>query len=155
MKIKAQFTTAAWFTASVAITVYSTPGLAAPLAQNSAANTESTINTEGKTVTYADGTYTATGQYGNAPSYITVTVTLSGGLIVSAKVTTRATNPISLYYQERFATAVPEVVVGKPIDQVNVGRLAGSSGTPSGFNAAIAQIRQQAASRGTVQGDPK
>ena len=32
----------------------------------------------------------------------------------------------------------------KPIDQVNVGKLAGSSGTPRGFNAAIQQIRQRA-----------
>ena len=32
----------------------------------------------------------------------------------------------------------------KPIDQANVGKLAGSSGTPRGFNAAIQQIRQRA-----------
>jgi hypothetical protein len=46
--------------------------------------------------------------------------------------------------QERFAEAVPERVVGKPIDEVRVARLAGSSGTPDGFNAAIEKIRERA-----------
>ena len=36
----------------------------------------------------------------------------------------------SLELQRRFAAAVPKVVVGRPIDQVNVGKLAGSSNTP-------------------------
>ncbi|MGH2449825.1 MAG: hypothetical protein ACRDGE_00855 [Candidatus Limnocylindria bacterium] len=47
--------------------------------------------------------------------------------------------------QRRFAAAVPAVVVGKPIDEVKVGRLAGSSGTPDGFNDAIQRIKRQAA----------
>ena len=55
-----------------------------------------------------------------------------------------ATNPISRDYQERFADAIPVLVVGKPIDEANVSRVAGSSGTPDGFNAAIEQIKRQA-----------
>jgi hypothetical protein len=39
---------------------------------------------------------------------------------------------------------VPQVVVGKPIDEVRVSRLAGSSGTPDGFNEAIEKIKDQA-----------
>jgi hypothetical protein len=39
------------------------------------------------------------------------------------------------------------VVVGRPLDQVKVGKLAGSSGTPQGFNDAINQIKRQAARR--------
>jgi hypothetical protein len=46
--------------------------------------------------------------------------------------------------QRRFAAVVPAVVVGKPIAEVQVGRLAGSSGTPDGFNRAIEQIKKQA-----------
>ena len=38
----------------------------------------------------------------------------------------------------------PDVVVGKPIDEVRVSRLAGSSGTPDGFNEAIEKIKGQA-----------
>ncbi|WP_454622071.1 hypothetical protein [Bradyrhizobium cenepequi] len=93
---------------------------------------------------YADGVYTATGQYGGAPSFITATVTLKDGIITDVAVTTHATVPTSLDFQRRFAAAVPAVVVGKPIDQLRVGKLAGSSGTPEGFNAALQQIRDKA-----------
>ncbi|MGC6588845.1 S-layer homology domain-containing protein [Paenibacillus sp. Dod16] len=93
---------------------------------------------------YADGDYTATGQYGGLPSTITVSVTLNDDVITDVNVTTHATNPTSLDLQRRFAAAVPAVVVGKRIDEVNVGRLAGSSHTPDGFNDAIQQIKEQA-----------
>ena len=93
---------------------------------------------------YADGTYTAAGQYGGGPSFITVKATLANGVITAVAVTPHATVPRSLELQRRFAAAVPKVVVGRPIDQVNVGRLAGSSNTPKGFNAAIRQIKDQA-----------
>jgi uncharacterized protein with FMN-binding domain len=92
---------------------------------------------------YTDGEYTATGQYGGQPSSITVTATLSNNVITAVEVTPHATDPTSLDYQERFADAVPAEVVGRPIDEVRVGRLAGSSGTPNGFNAALQQIREQ------------
>jgi uncharacterized protein with FMN-binding domain len=94
--------------------------------------------------TYADGVYTATGQYGSLPSSITVTVTLVDDVITAVEVTPHATDPTSLDLQRRFAAAIPAVVVGKRIDEVNVGRLAGSSGTPDGFNAAIQRIKEQA-----------
>jgi uncharacterized protein with FMN-binding domain len=90
---------------------------------------------------YADGTYTATGQYGGQPSFITVKATLAKGTITAVEVTPHATVPRSLELQRLFAAAVPKVVVGKPIDQINVGKLAGSSSTPKGFNAAIRQIK--------------
>jgi uncharacterized protein with FMN-binding domain len=94
---------------------------------------------------YADGVYAATGQYGGLPSSLTVSVRLERGMIASVKVGTPAKDPTSLGYQKRFAAAVPAVVVGRPIDQVKVGKLAGASGCPDGFNAAINKIRMQAA----------
>ena len=94
---------------------------------------------------YADGVYTATGQYGGRPSFITVTVTLNDDVITDVKVTPLAVVPQSLELQRRFAAAVPKVVVGRRLDQVKVDKLAGSSGTPIGFNAALAEIRKQAA----------
>jgi uncharacterized protein with FMN-binding domain len=97
-----------------------------------------------KDSTYENGDYTATGQYGSLPSSITVTVTLVDDVITAVKVTPHATNPTSLDLQRRFADAVPAVVVGKRIDEVKVGRLAGSSGTPDGFNDAIRKIKEQA-----------
>jgi uncharacterized protein with FMN-binding domain len=93
---------------------------------------------------FGDGVYTATGKYGSLPSSITVRVTLKNGVIRAAKVTPHATDPTSLRLQRRFAAAVPAVVVGRPIAKVQVGRLAGSSGTPDGFNEAIEKIKKQA-----------
>ena len=93
---------------------------------------------------YADGVYTTTGQYGGLPSSITVTVTLVDDVATAVSVTPNATDPTSLEFQRRFAAAIPAVVVGKRIDEARVSRLAGSSATPDGFNAAIQRIKEQA-----------
>ncbi len=100
-----------------------------------------------RTARFADGVYTAIGEYGGQPSHITVKATLRDGVITAVTVTPHAYVPHSLELQRAFAAAVPKVVVGKRIDQVRVGKLAGSSGTPQGFNDAIRQIRAQAAVR--------
>jgi uncharacterized protein with FMN-binding domain len=93
---------------------------------------------------YADGTYNATGQYGSLPSSIGVSVTLVDGVITAVTVTPHATDPTSLDYQTRFAQAIPALVVGRNIEEVNLSKVAGSSGTPDGFNAAIQQIKAEA-----------
>jgi len=103
-----------------------------------------TARAQSQTNRYADGVYTARGQYGGGPSFLVVTVTLNSGIITAVNVEPQATVPQSLEFQRSFAAAVPSVVVGRPIDQVRVSKLAGSSGTPDGFNDAIQQIRQQA-----------
>jgi len=114
------------------------------IASCSAAGTEAmSAPTTGESV-YTDGRYAATGMYGGLPSRIDVSVSLVDGVIAAVDVTPYATNPISRDYQERFADAIPAVVVGKRIDEANVSRVAGSSGTPDGFNAAIEQIKRQA-----------
>jgi uncharacterized protein with FMN-binding domain len=93
---------------------------------------------------YADGTYAATGRYGSLPSSIGVSVTLVDDVISAVTVTPRATDPTSLDYQTRFARAIPALVVGRNIDEVNLSKVAGSSGTPDGFNAAIQRIKAEA-----------
>jgi uncharacterized protein with FMN-binding domain len=93
---------------------------------------------------YRDGDYQAKGWYGGLPSNIDVAVTLRNDRITDVQVTANATDPTSLDYQERFADAVPDVVVGKRINEVRVSRLAGSSGTPDGFNDALEKIRSEA-----------
>jgi hypothetical protein len=93
---------------------------------------------------YVDGTYNATGQYGSLPSSIGVSVTLVDDVITAVTVTPQATDPTSLEYQTRFAQAIPALVVGRNIDEVNLSKVAGSSGTPDGFNAAIQRIKAQA-----------
>jgi len=94
--------------------------------------------------TYKDGSYTAIGTYGGLPSHLTVTVEVQQGLLKKVQVKTHATDPVSLDYQRRFADAVPAVVEGRPLSEVKVGKLAGASGCPIGFNDALAQIKQQA-----------
>jgi uncharacterized protein with FMN-binding domain len=96
---------------------------------------------------YADGVYTATGEYGGQPSHITVKATLKHGIVTAVTVTPHAYVSRSLELQRAFAAAVPKVVVGKRIEQVKVGKLAGSSGTPKGFNDAIRQIKEMATRR--------
>ncbi|WP_192583685.1 hypothetical protein [Streptomyces albicerus] len=56
----------------------------------------------------------------------------------------RATDETSLALQKRFAAAVPRLVVSKDIDSVRLDRVAGNSGTPKGFNDALAQIKAEA-----------
>lgn len=94
--------------------------------------------------TYADGQFEAEGWYGNLPSSIGVTVTLADGTITAVKVTPHATDETSLALQKRFAAAVPRLVVGKDIDSVRLDRVAGNSGTPKGFNDALARIKVEA-----------
>jgi uncharacterized protein with FMN-binding domain len=94
---------------------------------------------------YADGTYTVRGVYGGAPSYITVTITLDAETITDVTVEPMPdNNDTSRGYQERFAAAVPDEVVGRSLDEAEVGVLAGASGCADGFNDAIAKIREQA-----------
>ncbi|WP_432082748.1 hypothetical protein [Streptomyces sp. WAC 04229] len=93
---------------------------------------------------YADGTYSADGEYGTQDSSIGVTVTLDQGVITQVEVAPHATNETSRDFQDRFADAAPEAVEGRPIDDVRLDRLAGSSGTPDGFNDALAKIKAEA-----------
>ena len=116
-------------------------GLAAWLGLSSAAIASRCDRDESR---YADGVYTATGWYGGQPSRITVTITLKDDVVAAVMVRPHATVPESLRLQRLFAAAVPKVVVGKRIEDVHVGRLAGSSGTPKGFNDAVQRIRKQA-----------
>ena len=94
---------------------------------------------------YSDGTYTARGVYGGAPSYMDFTVTLEGGVITD--VTSELmpdNNDSSRGYQERFAAAVPDEVEGASIDGLEVGVIAGASGCADGFNDALDKIRDEA-----------
>lgn len=54
-------------------------------------------------------------------------------------------NDTSRGYQERFAAALPDEVVGRSIEDLEVDAIAGASGCADGFNDALATIRQQAA----------
>jgi hypothetical protein len=97
----------------------------------------------GKESTYVDGIHSAIGDYGSNDSSVGVTITLVDDVITGIQITPQATDPTSLGLQQRFADAIPAVVVGKRIDEVNIDRLAVPSPTPGGFETAIEQIKEQ------------
>lgn len=97
---------------------------------------------------YEDGTYTATGGYvdgGGNDTSIDVELTIADNEITAVTVTPQATDSSSLGYQNSFAGGIDDEVVGQALEDVNVGAVSGSSLTPNGFNAAVADIQDQAA----------
>lgn len=97
---------------------------------------------------YQDGEYTATGCYvppSSTREEVTVTLTLSGGTVTAVDVSTSGTHPTSKRYQAEFTDGVQEQVVGKPLDELDVHKIAGSSLTSSGFNKALEIIKGEAA----------
>ena len=93
---------------------------------------------------YTDGEYSATGWYGSLPSHHDVTLTVEDGEVTAVEITTPAEDETSLGYQQRFAEALPEAVIGRDIDELAVDRLAGSSGCSDGFMDALEQIKTEA-----------
>jgi len=94
---------------------------------------------------YRDGEYSATGWYGSLPSHHDVTLTIEDNIVAAVEISTPAEDQTSLGYQQRFADALPQAVVGRNIDELDVDRLAGSSGCSEGFMDALAQIKEAAA----------
>jgi len=93
---------------------------------------------------YADGEYTAEGIYSGSKSII-VKMVLDNDSIKQVVVTPNTTISRSLKLQKDFAEAISEEVVGRPIDEVKLDKLAGSSLTTKGFNDALEKIKTEAA----------
>lgn len=95
---------------------------------------------------YADGTYTTEASY-QAPSgmeSITVQLTVADDAVTAVTVTGDATDREAREFQSRFASAISSEVVGADLSTLTVTRVAGSSLTSNGFNAAVDDIRSQA-----------
>lgn len=94
---------------------------------------------------YANGEYEAEGLYAGTKSII-VKLTLDSDKIKAVEVTPNTPNiRMSFSLQKKFAAAVPDEVVGREIDSVHLDKLAGSSKTTQGFNAALEKIKADAA----------
>lgn len=96
--------------------------------------------------TYADGSYTATGSYvspGGEES-VEVTLTLDSGVVSEVDVVSLAQHPNSVRFQGEFISGISDVVVGVPIDELAVDKVAGSSLTSGGFNEAVDLIKEEA-----------
>ncbi|MDN8548482.1 FMN-binding protein [Microbacterium sp. NM3R9] len=97
--------------------------------------------------TYTDGSYTAEGSYQTpeGPETITVTLTIASDAVTDVEVVGEPTRRESKQYQEEFIGGIDDLIVGKSLDDIEVDRVAGSSLTSGGFNAAVEEIRTDAA----------
>lgn len=109
------------------------------------ATTEATESADAGSV-YTDGTYTETGEYTSpgGQESVTVTITLESDVVTAVDVVSNAENPNSKRYQGEFVAGIADVVVGQNIDELSVSKVAGSSLTSGGFNAAVDAIKADA-----------
>jgi uncharacterized protein with FMN-binding domain len=127
---------------NTSVPVQPTPTAPAPTAPAPAPTLPATSSSP-----YKNGTYTATGTYsspGSNHERITITVTLSNGVITSTSAKQGAQEQEGREYQAQFIGGYKSLIVGKSIDSVHLNRVSGSSLTSNGFNSAISQIKQQA-----------
>jgi uncharacterized protein with FMN-binding domain len=110
--------------------------------------TETETETDATTATYTDGTYEATGEYQspNGTESLDVTITLENDVITAVEVVGAGGSPNTERFQGEFADGIAAIVVGKDIDEISVSKVAGSSLASGGFNAAVEQIKADAAS---------
>lgn len=97
---------------------------------------------------YKNGEYTATGTY-NSPGglqKVGVTVTLDNNVVTALDLNHSYAKGTSATFQDKFASGIDALVVGKNIDDLDVSKVAGSSLTSAGFNEAIDEIKSQALS---------
>jgi len=94
---------------------------------------------------YADGNYVADGGYQSpdGSETIEVSLTLVDGVVTAVAVTPQGSGT-SQRYQSQFAGGVGAETIGKPIDEIDVARIAGSSLTSGGFREALATIKADA-----------
>ncbi len=97
--------------------------------------------------TLPNGEYTTRGSY--APHGVTteidVTVTLEDDRITESNVVLLTEDRISVLVTERFQGGYKTEVIGKPIQDVALGVISGSSLTPMGYNEALRKIETYAA----------
>ena len=91
--------------------------------------------------------YTADGSYQTPETVeqISVALTLEEGVVTEVEVTGDPQARETEQYQGAFIGGIAEEVVGVPIDELDVSRVAGSSLTSGGFNSAVEDIKSQAA----------
>jgi uncharacterized protein with FMN-binding domain len=95
---------------------------------------------------YADGTYSAEGDYVSpaGPSKVAVEITLADDVVTAVTVTPLSTDSTAEGFQTQFADGIAAVVEGQDIDALSVSRVGGSSLTSGGFNDAIEKIKAEA-----------
>ncbi|MET4094806.1 hypothetical protein [Arthrobacter sp. UYCu712] len=96
---------------------------------------------------YKDGIYSADGNYisPNGTETVGVQLTLAGGTVSDVTITPHPSNPNTKKFQGEFAGGIKSQIMGKSLDEIKVSKVAGSSLTSGGFNAAVKKIKADAA----------
>jgi uncharacterized protein with FMN-binding domain len=112
------------------------------------ASTGGGATTTSSNASYKDGTYTEPGTYTSpgGTEHISVTLTLAKNIITAMKVITVKADPTATGYEGMFEAGIAAKTVGKNINTLNIGVVAGSSLTSMGFNQALAAIKADAKS---------
>lgn len=95
---------------------------------------------------FADGTYSAVGNYSSPAGgeEVVISLTLKDTLVTDSQFTGKATHPTSKQWQNAFGSGYKEKIIGKSIKELSLTVISGSSLTPKGFMDALEKIQQQA-----------
>ena len=106
------------------------------------------LTQESEASAYKNGEFTAIGEYTTpgGQEQVGVTLTLENGIVIEIELEQMGVAPTSKKMQADFAENFKPLVVGKPIDEVQLSKVSGSSLTSGGFNNALDQIRAEAQS---------
>lgn len=126
----------------------SSPAVTAGAQTETNTTTEAGPTVAGQESAYKDGTYTAVGNYTSpgGQEELGVTLTIASGVVTDSTVEVLATRPMSKTRQTDFAENYKDMVVGKSIDELSLGKVSGSSLSPKGFNDAVEKIKAEAQS---------
>ncbi len=106
---------------------------------------DSSTSSKEDTGNYADGDYSINSTYGPVgEDSIDVYLTIKDQNITAVKVVGHALTSLSEDHQNDFSEAVQGVVVGKPLKDLKIDKLAGASWTSDAFNKALDVARQEA-----------
>ncbi len=119
---------------------------ATPVASADGSGTSGGGATTTSNKSYKDGSYTEAGTYVSpgGTEQISVSLTLASNVITAMKVITVKADPTATGYEQLFEGGISAATVGKNINTLNIGVVAGSSLTSMGFNRALAAIKADA-----------
>ena len=118
-----------------------------PAPVNRATGAPGSDGSDAPAATYTAGDYSAEGSYSTpgGQEKLKVDLTLDAdGTITALEVTPEGKSPNSKVFQGKFSSGISDVAVGKSISTLSVDKVAGSSLSSGGFNAALDDIAGQA-----------
>ena len=127
------------------ISVYIYQKSAPPASEETIQNTP-TPAVQAKTPKYENGTYSANGEYisPGGPRDVSLTVTLTDGVVTDSLFEGHATDPTSMRFQGEFTDNYQPLIIGKNIDEIALTKVSGSSLTSKGFTDALEKIKLEA-----------